>query len=70
MTVPPNDPEAYGEKLAGFRDALSQPSVGALAGAEIAELERLIRKYPREARQFVERLPPPEEPPASFDDSQ
>jgi hypothetical protein len=49
--------EAFDRELNGLRDALKGPSVSApMTASELYELERLIHKYPVQARRIVAAL--------------
>lgn len=48
----------YARELAATREALARPIDGMPSRAlDLAELERLVRLYPEEARQLIERPP-------------
>jgi hypothetical protein len=50
----------YDRELAAFREVLREPEVSApVTAVDLAELERLVARYPDHARQFVDRLNPP-----------
>jgi ABC-type nitrate/sulfonate/bicarbonate transport system substrate-binding protein len=57
MTVPPKDPELYADALAGLRDAIERkPAVGVSLAGELAEMERLMRRHPVQARAVLEAI--------------
>ena len=54
------DRERYARELAATYEALARP-IDSMPSTELelAELQRLITRYPAQARQFVAGLPPP-----------
>lgn len=52
----PAQPPGYAEELTAFRQMLAEADVVGWPkrDAELAELERLVAKYPAEARQFLD----------------